>query len=186
MTLKATVTGKSKTVTWSSSNKDVATVTSGGKVSAKKTGKTTITAKANGKTASCTLTVTSSKELSFYKGKKLGLAIQAFPNGYKEYKYGIMYWRYQGVHFHGNGEYAPMNDVIISYVSLQGTTDYTLGGMKPGISKAKAIQTVTGNGWKYYKRGNVISGEDLIYGPKNGKYIELYFVNGKLNVISYY
>lgn len=54
--LKATVTGDSKKVTWSSSNSAVASV-SGGVVTGKKAGKAVITAKANGKTAKCTVTV---------------------------------------------------------------------------------------------------------------------------------
>ena len=55
-TLKATVTGKNKKVTWSSSKTSVATVKDG-KIKAKKAGKVTITAKANGKTAKCQVTV---------------------------------------------------------------------------------------------------------------------------------
>lgn len=55
--LKATVTGKSKKVTWRSSNKNVAIVTSKGKVTAKKVGKVRVTAKANGKSKSCLVTV---------------------------------------------------------------------------------------------------------------------------------
>lgn len=51
--LKATVTGVSHAVKWSSSNKKIATVSSTGKV----TGKCTIYAKANGKTVKCTITV---------------------------------------------------------------------------------------------------------------------------------
>ncbi|MDO4339526.1 MAG: Ig-like domain-containing protein [Eubacteriales bacterium] len=56
-TLTATVTGKSKTVTWASSKPSVASVSSKGKVTGKKTGTAVITAKANGKTAKCTVTV---------------------------------------------------------------------------------------------------------------------------------
>lgn len=56
VTLKASVTGKSKKVTWKSSKSSVASV-SKGKITAKKAGKVTITAKANGKTAKCTITV---------------------------------------------------------------------------------------------------------------------------------
>ena len=56
-TLKATVTGPSKKVKWTSSKPAVATVNSDGKVTAKKAGKTTIKAKANGKTAKCVVTV---------------------------------------------------------------------------------------------------------------------------------
>lgn len=55
--LKATVKGKSSKVTWSSSNKKVATVSASGKVTGKKAGKVTICAKANGKTAKCTVTI---------------------------------------------------------------------------------------------------------------------------------
>lgn len=60
-TLSATISpsnASNKTVTWSSSNKNVATVTSDGVVTAKNTGKATITAKtSNGKKASATVTV---------------------------------------------------------------------------------------------------------------------------------
>ena len=57
LTLKATVTGKSKTVTWKSSNSKIATVSSTGKVTAKKAGTATITAKANGVTATFQIVV---------------------------------------------------------------------------------------------------------------------------------
>ena len=52
-------TTDSKTVTWSSSNRSVATV-SAGKVTAKKAGSTTITAKVGSKTATCKVTVKAS------------------------------------------------------------------------------------------------------------------------------
>ena len=63
ITLTASITpsnaNKDNTLTWSSSNQDVATVTQDGKVTALKEGTTTITVKtANGKTATCTITVT--------------------------------------------------------------------------------------------------------------------------------
>lgn len=64
LTLKATVTGASNKVTWTSSNTKIATVKNG-KVTAKKAGKATIKAKANGKTAKCTITV--KKAPSVYK-----------------------------------------------------------------------------------------------------------------------
>ena len=48
-----------KTVTWSSSNTAVATVSNAGKVTAVKKGTATITAKAGDKTATCAVTVTS-------------------------------------------------------------------------------------------------------------------------------
>lgn len=55
--LKATVTGSSKKVKWSSGNKKVATVSASGKVTAKKAGKTVITAKIGKSTAKCKVTV---------------------------------------------------------------------------------------------------------------------------------
>lgn len=55
--LKATVTGKSKTVKWKTSNSSIATVNKNGKVTGKKAGKVTITASANGVKATCIVTV---------------------------------------------------------------------------------------------------------------------------------
>ncbi len=58
-TITPTNTTQSKTITWTSSNQNVATVDSSGKITAKKAGSTTITAKtSNGKTATCKVTVT--------------------------------------------------------------------------------------------------------------------------------
>ena len=65
--IKATVlpeNATNKNVTWTSSDKSVATV-SGGKITAKSAGSCTVTAKtSNGKTASCTVTVVEVKPLS--------------------------------------------------------------------------------------------------------------------------
>ncbi|WP_099469680.1 Ig-like domain-containing protein [Konateibacter massiliensis] len=55
--LSATVSGDSQTVTWSSSNTSIATVSSTGLVTAKATGTATITATANGVKATCLVTV---------------------------------------------------------------------------------------------------------------------------------
>lgn len=57
LTLKAVRKGTSKTVKWSSSKSTVATVSSAGKVKAKKAGTTTITAKAGSVKATCKITV---------------------------------------------------------------------------------------------------------------------------------
>ena len=56
-TLKTTVTGTNKAVSWSSSNSSVASVDKNGKVTAKTKGTATITAKADGVSASCKVTV---------------------------------------------------------------------------------------------------------------------------------
>ena len=55
--LKATVTGKSKKVTWTTGNKSIATVSKNGKVKGKTEGTVTVTAKANGKKATCRVNV---------------------------------------------------------------------------------------------------------------------------------
>ena len=62
-TLTATVNpdnATDKTVTWTSSNTNVATVDANGKITAKATGETTITASAGGKSVTCKVTVTKS------------------------------------------------------------------------------------------------------------------------------
>ena len=59
-TLKATVTGKSGTITWSSSNRSIATVSGSGtkgKVTGVKTGTCKVTATCNGVSATCTVVV---------------------------------------------------------------------------------------------------------------------------------
>ena len=61
-------TTDSKTVTWSSSNTSVATVSSSGVVTGKGAGTATITANVNGKTARCTVTVTVTT-ITFYHRK---------------------------------------------------------------------------------------------------------------------
>jgi len=59
-TLKTTVTGTNKAVSWSSSNSNVASVDKNGKVTAKTKGTATITAKVDGVSASCKVTVNES------------------------------------------------------------------------------------------------------------------------------
>lgn len=56
-TLKTTVTGTNKAISWSSSNSSVASVDKNGKVTAKAKGTATITAKVDGVSASCKVTV---------------------------------------------------------------------------------------------------------------------------------
>ena len=86
-TLTAKVTGKSKSVTWTSSNKKIATV-SKGVVTAKAAGTVTITAKANGKTAKCTVTVKQPNYRALYKKF---LAKSTVKGGKDTYKPGLFY-----------------------------------------------------------------------------------------------
>lgn len=69
--LRAIARGKSPKITWKSSDKKIATVSSSGKVKGKKTGKVTITAKANGVSAKCVVTVQSKKAAAISTAKKL-------------------------------------------------------------------------------------------------------------------
>lgn len=89
-TLTATVkpdTALNKKVTWSSSNKDVATVSNNGEITALKEGKTTITAKTEdrGKVATCEVTVQevkvniSKKETNLLVGKKASIDYNITP-----------------------------------------------------------------------------------------------------------
>ena len=89
--LEATITPEdatTKTITWTSSNTDVATVTAEGIVTAKGAGTSVITAKTyNGKTAKCTITVKqqvtaialSDETVSLWVGKKKTLTATATP-----------------------------------------------------------------------------------------------------------
>lgn len=60
-TYQLKITGTKKTVKWKSSKKSVASVSSKGKVTAKKVGKTNITATVGGKTLKCKITVKASE-----------------------------------------------------------------------------------------------------------------------------
>ena len=71
--------GTSKKVTWSSSNKKVAAVSTKGKVTAKKKGTAIITAKVSGKKYKCKITVKNpylnKKTVTLNKGKTLTLKL---------------------------------------------------------------------------------------------------------------
>lgn len=71
-TLKATPKGPSNTVTWSSSDKSIATVDKNGAVKGIKAGSCTITAKANGLSKKCAITVVN-KAADDFKGLKLSV-----------------------------------------------------------------------------------------------------------------
>ena len=61
---KLTVLGTKKSVTWSSKNRSIATVTKSGTVHAKKSGTTYVYAKVSGKTLKCKVTVKNKKSSS--------------------------------------------------------------------------------------------------------------------------
>ena len=101
-TLKATVTGSSRKVTWKSSNSSVASVSSTGKVTAKAAGKAVISASANGKTAKCTVTVKKAPSLDKKaQHKKYVSYIKAFHS--KNFN-AYMEWVYEGLVEPGSSE----------------------------------------------------------------------------------
>jgi uncharacterized protein YjdB len=124
-TLKATVTGASKTVTWKSSNTKVATVGKTGVVTAKKKGSATITATANGVTAKATITVKNAtltlkaSKATIKKGKSYTIRPTATPKATVTYK-----------------------------TSNKKVATVTAKGVVKGKKKGKATITVTANGIK--------------------------------------
>lgn len=85
-TLKATTTPANGKVTWSSSNKSLATVSSKGVITGKKTGKVTIYATFNGKRVSCKVTIkkpslsVSKSSITISRKKSYSLTAKAVPN----------------------------------------------------------------------------------------------------------
>ncbi|HEX3023155.1 MAG TPA: FMN-binding protein [Lachnospiraceae bacterium] len=71
-TYKLKITGTTKTVKWTSSKTSVATVSSTGKVTAKKKGTTTVTATVDGKKYTCKVTVTTKYIDGTYEGTGIG------------------------------------------------------------------------------------------------------------------
>lgn len=90
-TLQLKVTGTKSKVKWSSSNKKVATVSSSGKVTAKKKGKATITAKVNKKKLKCSITVNNVKSFKNveYKLQDTGKGVVAILKNKNKYAVSI-------------------------------------------------------------------------------------------------
>lgn len=111
VTLKATVTGSTGTVSWSSSNTSVASVNSYGTVTGKKSGTATITAKINGVSASCYVTVKNVDIESVISKNLLG-AVSAL--GFKH----VSYKDSNGREYIDYDRWVP---VVYSYYTVDGT-----------------------------------------------------------------
>lgn len=134
------VTGTTKKVTWKSSNKKVATVTSKGKVAAKKKGTATITATVSGKKYTCKITVKeialksislNKTSLTLDKGNKYKLTVKYNPSNTTVSK--NVTWS------SSNSSVVTVDKVGNISASSAGTATITA---KVGTKKAKCVVTV--------------------------------------------
>jgi len=116
---KLTITAPAKMVTWSSSNKAVATVSSSGNVKAKKSGSATITAKYNGKNYTCKVTV---RKAAY--GKIIGTILA-------EYKKGGVYDFYADT---GAKVYIidPANNAVLASATVDASGNYVIPNVLAG------------------------------------------------------
>lgn len=172
--LKASVIGKSKRVMWKSLNASVATVSTSGKVTAKRTGTVTITATANSVVAKCKVMVKQTYEISNAFGKNIHDAakILNFERFISQQNTGVFYKSKElGDAYETSG--LSCNDWKESLIKdkwsyLGNSEKYTLYGIKIGmnIKAAKTIlpkygyrykKTIVGTGgyqWCYFERDN--------------------------------
>ena len=143
----APTTATDKTVTYSSSDKEVATVTNAGKVTAVKAGNAdiTVTTKDGNKTAKCTLTVTAKQipvtgvtldksTLSLEEGATGNLVATISPENAS----------YKAVRFTSSDEaIATVDDNGLVTAVAAGTADITVESLMDGSKTAKCTLTVT-------------------------------------------
>ena len=171
LTLKATISpssANSKTVTWTSSNKEVATVTSKGVVKAVGNGTATITVKAkngSGKKATCKITVgTSSNTTPTYK------TLENWKNYIEEFE--VSYYRknslgkFDGLYVYKyyaiKPEYMPYLDMQKSFVNME--TAYTRAYYYATIDASKKKYTLSDSpAYTDYQIDNVIKFHKATY-----------------------
>lgn len=203
LTLKATITpsdAMNKGVTWISSNKKVATVTSKGVVKGLAYGTATITAKArdgSGKTAACKITVTKSSAVvpnvteSFLK-KKIADAAKVL--GYKQrLQFGL---RGHIVAYTKTKIDNPLGRISrYNYIKCESKeenkngrwgvhiTDKTLAlfGVKVGMTRAQVQKALTKAKWKYAGKDSSDSEYELNYYPTDKNSI-MYKNKGEISV----
>ncbi len=139
-TLKATVTGKSKEVTWTTSNKHVAKVSAKGVIRPVNEGRAVITATANGKKAKCVVTVYPSElRLNDFRAEsnvnKITMGSPYFDN--YSYLSAGSYNAFYSYYSHQAQQYNVSKSKVIK----------TLRGVTIGTSK-KDLITAYGNGTK--------------------------------------
>ena len=196
-TIKATVTGKSKKVTWKSSNTSVATVNSGGKITGKKAGTATITAKANGTTAKCKVTVKKAKavDVSKYFNKKLSDTVKVL--GFKHIKSKDQKNRVNvdfgksvsnvSQFYSKNGSFSKSKTYLYGDTAFKNKKgawniyindkNYSIYGITIGTSASDASAKMKKNGWIEWYKGFYIRKASLV---------RMEYKNNKVSQISYY
>lgn len=190
-TLKATVTGKSKKVTWKSSKPSVATVSSSGKVTAVKAGKTTITAKANKKTVKCVVTVKKAPTIDLKKYLQGGVGSATKTQLKKAVKkivgvkaksssvYPDLYYtgKKMTIGLNLNAEYGTKAKNYI-YIKNTGNKKVKYYGVQIGDSKSAVAAKMKNAGMRTYNNGKV-------YWWGNAAYVKLTYKNGKVSAYTY-
>ena len=174
--LKATVKGTKSKVKWTSSNSKVASVSSKGKVTAKKKGTATIKAKVNGKTASCKVTVTYAPDLSKVVNKTVAkaakmLGLSYVTNGYiysnkKPYSKGT--YIMSGLKSEKNKAGRLFADIVDKRIAVF--------GVKIGMTLSQANSILRSKGWVSYYSG---------FSQKNGAVITASTSGSKITHIHY-
>lgn len=156
------VTGTSSKAKWSSSNKKIVTVTSKGKVTAKKAGTATITAKVNGKTLKCTVKVVN-------KGLNTKSIRLIKNNTYTLKTYGL-----------SNVKWSSSNNQILTVTSKGKVTAKKKGTAKIYAKSGKSTYTCTVSvtyeadpGWQ------IIGGNTYYYSNDGEKYIGWHTIDGR-------
>ena len=195
--LKATVKGKSKRVTWSSSNFSVAAVNSKGKITAKKEGTAVITAAANGKTAKCTVTVTDFWELSPYLGQNINTVKSEFkkrgPTIFDPKWYQDDYYCDGGTLSLYCSDNQAVNRIVLksSYLPLTSSKP-SLCGLRYGMMLSEAEAAMKNSGWTLagIRKGTSFKKYETYYTYKRGGYtLNLTFYTNntfRLQAIDYY
>lgn len=166
--LKATITGPSKKVTWKSSNRRVASVSSSGKVTAHKTGSAKITASANGVSASCRISVKrkksgSTKDISYLCGKKSSVLTNKIS--------GLTYTNHTDSRQYSLSDGSLWFDVNYDSdrVQVVGVRDnargYSIHGLKVGMTTSELESAVKKNGMECYSgvNGPIMAVGGIVY-----------------------
>ena len=180
---KVNVTSKptkaKKTVTWSSSNKKIASVSSSGVVTGKKAGKVRITAKAKANKKvkkSITIKVKDIKATSV-KLNKTSILNHYFCSGTEKYQLSAKVYGPKGFYNQGvvwtssNPDIARVNSKgLVKFNSKTGTVTIT-ARERGGTKSAKCVITVDTNGYSYISKEAVK--KDILDGDENCTIIDL-------------